>query len=985
MTWCNLFRGLVEESLALQFPKQLSIHNTRLGILLRCQQITALIFIVWFTLAHNAWVHISKPKGHGLTLWREDPDPLKTADTGVSHCQAVQTYWFSRSSSWKYEPTSCRALPAYEVANRGADSFTFATLVQDSTVLSRPERCGEAERQHCTWNVTGGIYTENGNECSCTVREQYFVRNPEENRIVFVHGYRLEEEGDGANNEESETVSSGVVTLITGPGGSGLCTVSGKSRWSAAESLTGIGGTLKEWLACAGISMDSDPRKLTGGGEGLAPHLRTMGFAAEIRLQYLNNHGMDETEKVVCLVTVHVTPVWTIRESTDFTQFAALSEGSQQSMRIRSASGVIVTLKVSGEIRTFSIERLVSFVVQALVLLQIPFFVTQFVAMHGLGFMSEIYRKAKCSQLNVFTMFYSAITRMIMAEMGFRGLVGDFTGSMSSLQGIDKRCLYNHLCDVFHDEISDGILQTHEVKKMALATFAHLDSNQSGFVSCPEFIKGLTAEESISLLNAAKFFDEDQETGLVQRVLDDSRQRRHSIVAAFAVEASKDEDAEEQACSQLSDAQQQDTTVLCMTARGQSVDSTSHMAYPPTVATPSLTPSPTPSHTPSPTPPPTPPPQDSLGDREILQRVAQLEVARKQLDHRLSVLEETRRDNQTDPKSRDRSLTEEDSKQLATSVAARVHKLVEATCLQRLKVEAERIEKDLDKRTKELCQLLEKHCDETETKLSMESLSRSAAAAADAPFVETAYHEPPRSAAGSVVPSRANSVVNSRVNSRINSHANSRANSVVNSAVNSRMNSRANSQAGSCGNSPREQEGLDSGHAKGEQPVVYRDRRPWSARSDEKEQQLTPSTSSSYSSAQHMRAESVGRAGLAGLAAGAGVGAIKPRDQTENSVNTSEWSKRFNDARAERSFAPKTPRAGPVPAAPLTARGHERQVYSSWGAHVDATRERSTVGTKRSPPNPFFDAMPDRSDSVETPDSPMPEVKVWHPFSSSRD
>jgi len=698
---------------------------------------------------------------------------------------------------------------------------------------------------------------------------------------------------------------------------------------------------------------------LTGSVEGLPPHLRTMGFAAEIRLQYLNNHGMDELVDVVCLVTVHVTPVWTIRESTDFAQFAAFSEGGQQSMRLRTANGVLVTLKVGGEIRSFSLERLVSFLVQALVLFQIPFYVTQFVAMNGLGFMSEIYRKAKRSQLNVFTMFYSAITRMIMAEMGFRGLVGDFTGSMSNLQGIDKRCLYNHLRDVFHDEISNGILQTHEVKKMALATFAHLDANKSGFVSCPEFIKGLTAEESISLLNAAKFFDEDQETGLMQRIMDDSMQRRHSIVAAFAVEVAKDDEAEEQGCSQFSEAQQHGTHVLCMTARGQSVDSTSHMAFPP---------------------------DDRLRDYAILQRFAQLEEARKQLDHRVAVLEETQRDNQIYLKSHDRSLTAEDNKQLVTSVAARVQQLVEASCLQRLKGEAERIERDLRQRTKELCHVLEKHCDETETKLSMESLSRSAAAAADAPFVETAYHEPPRSAAGSVVPSRANSVVNSRVNSRMNSRANSRTNSAVNSRVNSRMNSRANSQEGSCGNSPRDGHGLDSCDAKGEQPVVCRDssmvQRHWSGCSDGKDRQLTPSTSSSYSSAQRMRAEGLGRASLAGLAAGAGVGSIKPREQIENSANTSEWSRRFNGARVEP--LPAAPRTARDHEAPRTARGHERRpVSSSWGSHVDATREQNTVGTNRSlHPNPFFDAMPERLDPMETADSPMPEVKVWHPFSS---
>merc|ERR1712032_908229 len=86
--------------------------------------------------------------------------------------------------------------------------------------------------------------------------------------------------------------------------------------------------------------------------------------------------------------------------------------------------GVLVTTAMHGKWQQFSLDLLVNTAVNSLVLLTLPFCLIQFILLHCLGFLSGIYMGAKRSVLNISESFYSAIMRMMIAEAGFRGLMG---------------------------------------------------------------------------------------------------------------------------------------------------------------------------------------------------------------------------------------------------------------------------------------------------------------------------------------------------------------------------------------------------------------------------------------------------------------------------------------------------------------------------------------------------------------------------------
>eukprot|EP00415_Alexandrium_ostenfeldii_P003080 UN3080 len=105
----------------------------------------------------------------------------------------------------------------------------------------------------------------------------------------------------------------GYMTTIFLHGDGTPCKVGGKSEWSNEDSLNGISGTLREFLACAGLDLDSSPRTLLAAS-GLAPHVRTMGLSLELQLDYQNSIWVDG---VTCYVRVSAVPLWIFKQTTD--------------------------------------------------------------------------------------------------------------------------------------------------------------------------------------------------------------------------------------------------------------------------------------------------------------------------------------------------------------------------------------------------------------------------------------------------------------------------------------------------------------------------------------------------------------------------------------------------------------------------------------------------------------------------------------------
>eukprot|EP00419_Tripos_fusus_P006013 CAMPEP_0172694140 /NCGR_PEP_ID=MMETSP1074-20121228/26491_1 /TAXON_ID=2916 /ORGANISM="Ceratium fusus, Strain PA161109" /LENGTH=900 /DNA_ID=CAMNT_0013514625 /DNA_START=14 /DNA_END=2716 /DNA_ORIENTATION=- len=542
---------LQNDILVLHMPKHILIQNTRLGTIFRLLQITCIVLLGVYCVSLDAYYVHANATAKGLMVWKDDPDPQKALKSDVQHCKHPQRYAYNWTASqqYKFAPTSCQELFGEEILlpAREDSEIVFASHIQDTIHWhGSGDQCGADARRWCFNKSAQAVYSPSNSDgsCSCLLRDDFFVQNPEEQRISFIHGFEVDFGGgdesekfkQGSNRvpffSQTATKADDMLTVIMLPDNEGTCSVGGKSEWKHSDVSNGITGTLREWLSCAGVTMDTNPGHI--GDEqaiGLPPHLRTMGFELNLILEYTTDKATYPDYSIICLVTAHVVPAWQTRTSTDYVLFGALDAG-RRTWRNRLAHGVVVKLKVTGEFRKFDFKKFMDFFVSSLVLLQLPFHISEFIALYMLGFISEIHRSAKRSKLNVSNDFYSTIARMLVAEMGFRGLMrGQFRAGIKNLAGLTSADLYRHIAGVFDEEIQKDVLQRHELQRMAIATFSHLDRDEKGVINCHDFIRECTSNESISVKNAARLFDEEQGYGLLQRVLDNSHNQRMKIFA----------------------------------------------------------------------------------------------------------------------------------------------------------------------------------------------------------------------------------------------------------------------------------------------------------------------------------------------------------------------------------------------------------------------------------------------------------------------
>merc|ERR1719195_1250510 len=132
------------------------------------------------------------------------------------------------------------------------------------------------------------------------------------------------------------------------------CKFGGKSLWQHSDAVGGISGTLNELLACAGVTLDSDPAKLVSGTLQASPHLRTMGFQLALHLDYRQDIFGKKTVEVRVEAAPTTTVIWK-----DDVQTSVSSRMGKVARRLRRAHGVAVDVHVTGRMFTFSVYQLV--------------------------------------------------------------------------------------------------------------------------------------------------------------------------------------------------------------------------------------------------------------------------------------------------------------------------------------------------------------------------------------------------------------------------------------------------------------------------------------------------------------------------------------------------------------------------------------------------------------------------------------------------
>lgn len=264
-------------------------------------------------------------------------------------------------------------------------------------------------------------------------------------------------------------------------------------QWSHVHAQHGIHMTLEELLACADVDLDAPP------------HLRTMGLALHLRLDYRQESLW--VDHMTCLITVTPALGWT--RAPPSSEFVRLSGGGA-AWRTRRAHSVAIVTAVSGHVYIFDWPAAVRGIVDVAVMMQLPSAVVGFIALYCMGLISGVYRHAKQTKLSVFAMFHAAAAKLVLAEVAFRGLIGGiWHENAAALSDLTPSMLLKHMREVFHGHVTEGTLQEEELRRMSAVLFRGMDTKNAGKVTCSEFIHALTDGADIDVRKIARFFQEE--------------------------------------------------------------------------------------------------------------------------------------------------------------------------------------------------------------------------------------------------------------------------------------------------------------------------------------------------------------------------------------------------------------------------------------------------------------------------------------------
>jgi len=530
VTW--IYNFIVDEFLVVTLPRTLVLHNRRLGTFYKLLQLLFVIMVIVYCIFSRVFLLSHTVEAWGVNIWPEETSSSVGARAGANrhglaaHCTNPAAYAYAHETGvTHYEPTSCKPLSTGEAYSSLMDGAVFlATFAADSTIWEGAgSQCGpSAERECAARNATKSArYQEAGGGCSCTIREHFLVQNAEQQRLRIVFGYEVDLSAgrrlDIRRGGIVAQTSSDLQTTFRAADG-GLCHFGGRSEWKLSEAAGGISGTVHELLHCAGVTLDSNPESLLAGATlpSSPPHLRTQGVRLELHMDFRE----DLLGHMFCDVRVVGTPVATAVWTRDVQPWGGI--GSASAQHSRRAHGIALSARVSGTIYTFSWVQVVRGFVDITVVLQIPRFIIYIISMYMMGLVSEIYRGSAKTKLNIFGKFHGSVAKLILAEVAFRGLVGDWNNSRENLPGITPKMMFKRLQSIFQAQLDSGILDENELLKMTAVIFNLMDKDGGGRVCCGEFIEACTDDGELNLNRMAQFFDEDRKISYVRRFFDNT-------------------------------------------------------------------------------------------------------------------------------------------------------------------------------------------------------------------------------------------------------------------------------------------------------------------------------------------------------------------------------------------------------------------------------------------------------------------------------
>jgi hypothetical protein len=480
------------------------------------------------------WYETFVPSEYGITLWRESPNATLAANGDVEHCLDTNLYWYDYSEEFQYQPTSCIPLQGGEAFSKNGNDLYLVTYVQDSVSWDgEGHLCTRETEQLCLDRQEGNAagypkfeWPSNASdvdECKCSHHLEYFAKQSEEQKIAFEHGYTTKVDYQGTSMEASTSTDEiqvgwrggtsstrygDIMTILQKPDGT-RCEVDGKSEFTRTTTGPSLVGTLGEWLACAGVTLDTDPDTLHPSDFN-APQLRTMGLSLTFHLDYVNVHSYPH-EGVVAVLTVKVLPKWTSKTSRDFTRIKRLS--GQSASRDRYSYGVSVDIEVKGTFKFFNIEKFINGFVAALVIFTIPRILFEFLCLYCMGFISEVYRSAKRVPFNLYSQLHQVIARMMVCQGVYRSLICTQDGILNQAR------VTRLLADMFETELATGDLSKQEMSQVIDVIMASL-ADKDGTIKCNRFLTACSSNDLIRMEPLIKLLTNSEKRGRLATMFD---------------------------------------------------------------------------------------------------------------------------------------------------------------------------------------------------------------------------------------------------------------------------------------------------------------------------------------------------------------------------------------------------------------------------------------------------------------------------------
>lgn len=337
-----------------------------------------------------------------------------------------------------------------------------------------------------------------------------------------------------------------VMTILQKPDGS-RCEIGGRSQFMPNDVGTGITGKISEWIACAGVTLDSNPNLILQD-ENMPPHIRTMGGVITLHMSWTNRfsrRSVPSSVQVICYITVALRPAWNTMALRDSGQSPGNDEWDITTV-FRTAGGIGVEFDAGGVFYFFRFENLLTGIVSAVVIMNLPATIIKFVILYCMGLVSTIYRNAQRKPLKIYANFHGVIARMFITASLFRGLLlrrekqpRIWDETVCEKKGLTRLDLSQHVKDVLAHWVMSGDLSSEELATLVAVVLEGLDSGHNDEVNLNEFVHACTSTDTMTMNDMTMFFKSSRHRGFCEKFFDSSHRKKKKVKDA----GSKSEDA----------------------------------------------------------------------------------------------------------------------------------------------------------------------------------------------------------------------------------------------------------------------------------------------------------------------------------------------------------------------------------------------------------------------------------------------------------